>query len=69
MSVDIVCTVHDLTHGPEDVAEIDINPYTVNLIYLNFYPFEVVSYHRNPQLQVAENYSYLFNLRTSICKS
>ena len=31
--------------------------------YLNFYPLEVVSRYRDPQLQVGENYSqYLFNL-------
>ena len=24
---------------------------------------------RNPQLQLAENYTYLFNLSTDICKS
>ena len=30
---------------------------------LNFHPLEVVSRYRDPQLQVAENYSYLFNLR------
>ena len=31
------------------------------LIYLNFHPLEVVSHYRDPQLQVDENYSYLFN--------
>ena len=30
---------------------------------------EVVSPYRNPQPQVVENYSYLFNLSTNICKS
>ena len=36
---------------------------------LNFYPFEVVSRYRDPQLQVGENYTYLFNLRLKIRKS
>ena len=38
-------------------------------IYLNFQPLEVVSRYREPQLQVAENWSHLFNLSTNICKS
>ena len=46
-----------------------VNPYPAKLIYLNFHPLEVVSRHRDPQLQVGENYSYLFNLRPHICKS
>ena len=32
--------------------------------YLNFHPIEVVSRYRDPQLQVGENYIYLFNLRS-----
>ena len=46
-----------------------VNPYPAKLIYLNFYPREVVSRYRDPQLQVAENYTYMFNLSTNICKS
>ena len=42
---------------------------TAKLIYLNFQPLEVVSRYREPQLQVAENYSYLNNLSTNSCKS
>ena len=39
------------------------NPYTsVKLNYWNFHPLEVVSGYRDPQFQVSENYSYLFNL-------
>ena len=34
------------------------------LFYLNFQSLEVVSRYRDPQLQVAEKYSYLFNLST-----
>ena len=41
----------------------DVNPYHAELIYLNFQPLEVVSRHRDPQPQVVENYSHLFNLR------
>ena len=45
------------------------NPYPAKLISSNFHPLEVVSRYRDPQLQVGENYSYLFNLRPTICKS
>ena len=34
---------------------------------LNFHPLEVVSRYRDPQLQVGENYSYLYNLNQNIC--
>ena len=44
-----------------------INPYSSTVIYYNFKPLEVVSRYRDPQLQVAENYLYLFNLGTNIC--
>ena len=40
----------------------------LSLIYLNFHPLEVVSRYRDPQLEVGENYLYLFNLSTNICK-
>ena len=33
---------------------------------LNFYPLEVVSRYRDPQLQVSENYPYLFIVRSNI---
>ena len=52
--------------------EMKVNPYPAKLIYLNFQPLEVVSrYHGHCelQLQVAENYSKLFNLSKNICKS
>ena len=35
---------------------------------LNFRPLEAVSRYRDPQLQVGENYSYLFNLRPNISR-
>ena len=47
----------------------NFNPYPARLFYLIFYPLEVVHRHRDPQLQVAENYSFLLNLSTSVCKS
>ena len=45
------------------------NPNPAKLIYLKFQPLEVVSRYRDPQPQVAEKYSYLFNLTKNICKS
>ena len=36
--------------------------------YFHFSQSEVVSRYREPQLQVGENYSYLFDLRPNICK-
>ena len=42
---------------------------TAKLLNLHFYPLEVVSRYRDPQLQLTENYSYLFNFSTNICKS
>ena len=47
----------------------NINPYTAKLVYLNFQPLEVVSRYRDPQPQVVENYSYLFNLGPTFYKS
>ena len=38
-------------------------PYPADLIYLNFQALEVVSGYRDPQPQVLENYSHLYNLR------
>ena len=46
-----------------------INPYHTKLVNLYFQPLEVVFRYRDPQLQVAENYSYLFNLSKKISKS
>ena len=51
----------------EDVHEEAVfNPYPANLLYLNFHPLEVVSRYRDPQLQVGENYSNMFNLGQNI---
>ena len=43
-----------------------INHYPTELNTLNFHPFEVVSLYREPQLQLGENYSYLFSSRPNI---
>ena len=48
---------------------VNVDIYPAKVIYLNFQLLEVVSRYRDPQLQVAENYSYLFNFITNICKS
>ena len=51
------------------------SPYPTELVNFNFHPqpLVVVSRYRDPQLQVGDNYSYLFNLRPNIarriCKS
>ena len=41
---------------------VTINPYPAKVNNFNFQPLEVVSRYRDPQLQVAENYCYLFTL-------
>ena len=45
-----------------------VNPCPAKLNNLNFHPLEVVYRYRDPQLQVAKNYSYLFHLSINICK-
>ena len=50
-------------------AQNNINPYPAKLFYLNFYPLEVASPYRDPQLRVGGNFAYLFNLKTKICKT
>ena len=39
----------------------------IKLNNINFYPLEVVSRYRDPQLQVGKNYSYMFALGPDIC--
>ena len=41
-----------------------VNPYHAKYIYLNFQPPEVVTRYRDPQPQVVENYTYLFDVET-----
>ena len=43
-------------------------PLLLILIYLYFHPLKIVLRYRDPQFQVVENYSYLFNLRSTFCK-
>ena len=45
------------------------NSLTTKLNNLFFHPLEVVSRYRDPQLQVGEIYSHLFNLGPNIYKS
>ena len=45
-----------------------INPQSAKLNNLNFQPLEVVSRYRDPQLQVVEKCSGLFNFSPNICK-
>ena len=49
--------------------QVHVKLHPAKLIYLNFHKLEVVSRFRDPQLQVGEHYSYLFNLIPNICKS
>ena len=52
--IDAVClTIH--------LSFLNFHPY-----YLNVHPFEIVSRWRDPQLQVCENNSHLFNLFKNI---
>ena len=48
---------------------VNVNPLLAKFSYLNFHPPEVVFPYRNPNFQVGEDYSYLFNLRSNISKS
>ena len=59
----IIKTVEESRSKPLSVGN-----YPAELIYLNFQPLEAVSRYRDPQPQVVENYSYLFNLRSNISK-
>ena len=45
------------------------NPLPGRLSCLHFHPLEVVCRCRDTQLQVGENYSFLYNLRPNIRKS
>ena len=42
------------------------NPLTAKVSNLNFHLLQVVSRYRDPQLQVGENFSYVFNFKTNI---
>ena len=43
------------------------NSLPAKISYLNFHLLEVVGRYRDPQLQVGENYSYLFRFRPNVC--
>ena len=60
--------VQTLGNGNLQIFTNKFNPLPAELPYLNFHPLEVASRYRDPQLQVGENYSYLFNSRPNICK-
>ena len=44
-----------------------LNPLSAELYNLNYHPLEVVFRYCDPQLQVGDSYSYLFDLRPNIC--
>ena len=50
------------------MLQIPVNPYPAKVIYLNLHQLEVVFRFRDPQPQVIENYSSLFNLWPNINK-
>ena len=52
-----------------DICFGGVNHCSAKLIYLSVYPLDVVSRYRDPQLRVRENYSYLLNSRSLLCKS
>ena len=54
--------------GPTLGHKVDFNPLTAKLFNLNFYPLEVMSRWRDPQLQVSENYSDLTKWRSTLFK-
>ena len=58
-----------LGSGYKVVNFVCINSYPAELIYLDFQPLEVVFRYRDPQIQVAKTYSYLFLFSTNIGKS
>ena len=55
-----------LLGAPSEAGMRHCNPYSAKINNLNFQPLEVVSRYRDPQLQVAENYSHLFNFWSDI---
>ena len=52
--------------GITKVRQRSVNPLTAKLFNWNFYPLEVVSRWRDPQLQVSENYSDLAKWRSTV---
>ena len=65
-----VSTLFPLGYSLWSNKKIDVvNPLSVKLSWINFHPLEVVCRCRDPQLQVGEKYSHLFNCRSNICES
>ena len=58
----------ELGQEKDTISNCLFTPFPAELPYLNFHPLEIVSRYRDPQLQVAENYSYLFNFIPNINK-
>ena len=65
---DDTATLNDPEHGITSLS-LTLNPLTAKSLNLNFYPLEVVSRWRDPQLQVSENYSDLTKWGSTIFKS
>ena len=51
------------------MSRFTFNPYRAGLFYFYLQAFEVVARYRDPQPQLLENDSCMFNLRPTICKS
>ena len=52
---------------PFSRAIVVLTLFLLSYLFLVYHPLEVVSRYRDPQLQVGENCTYLFNLRPNIC--
>ena len=71
--VQVVISMLDIFSG-SDKKSVIIQIIQIDIIHslvamssdLMFHPLEVVSRYRDPQLQVGENYSYLFILKPNI---
>ena len=59
---------HPRAPAPDIYMNISTSPDPAQIINLNFQPLELVSRYRDAQLQVTENYWYLFNLTSNSCK-
>ena len=53
----IIIVLYNLEEEQLFIRFFQVDPLTAELFNLNFYPLEVVSRWRDPQLQVSENYS------------
>ena len=55
-------------HCIEFKESFKFNPFPAEEFNLNFHPLEAVSLHRDPQVQVGGNHTYLFNSGPCVCK-